>query len=63
MGPNPLFPMDMVTFTEEIRYGKLLFIFWTVPITVETVRFGWEEKQESMISGQSFHFKSFCSFL
>ena len=55
--------MDMVTFTEEIRYGKLLFIFWTVAITVETVRFGWEEKQESMILGQSFHVKSVCSFL
>ena len=25
MWPNPHFPADLVTFTEEIRYGKLFF--------------------------------------
>ena len=26
MGPNLQFPADLVTFTEEIRYGKLHFL-------------------------------------
>ena len=26
MGPNPQFPADLVTFTEEIYYGKLYFL-------------------------------------
>ena len=25
MSPNPQFPLDLVTFTEDIRNGKLLF--------------------------------------
>ena len=33
MWPNPQFPADLVTFTEEILNGKLRFL-WNVALTV-----------------------------
>ena len=45
MWPNPQFPVDLVTFTEEILNGKLNFLYSV--LKYDSFPFWWKNKQAS----------------